>query len=116
MVVAAFNDRLAKLKGELVTQGGRVMDLTLRAIESYFERDPVKAASVVKGDTPIDRADLEIERASIPLLSMGETNEHAIRSVLTYVKVNNELERIADLAVNIAEVAMDPGQTTEIVP
>lgn len=116
MVVAAFNERLTRLKSELVTQGSRVMDLTLRAIESYFERDPVKAANVVKGDTLIDRADVEIERASIPLLAMGETDEHAIRSVLTYVKVNNELERIADLAVNIAEVAIDPGQTTEVVP
>ena len=60
--------------------------------------------------------DVEIERASIALLKMGETEEHAIRSVLTIVKVNNELERIADLAVNIAEVVKDEGQTSDRVP
>lgn len=116
MVLATFNHNLAQLKDNLARQGERVLDLTTRAVESYFERDLDKAASVVNGDSVIDKVDVEIERASIPLLAMGETDEHAIRSVLTIVKVNNELERIADLAVNIAEVALDSGQTNERVP
>lgn len=116
IAVTTFTQKLAQLKEDLVTQGHRVVDLTMRAVESYFERDEAKAASVVNGDSIIDRADVEIERACIPLLAMGETDEHAIRSVLTFVKVNNELERIADLSVNIAEVTLDSGQTTEVVP
>lgn len=116
IVVTIFEKKLAQLKDDLVTQGDRVLDLTMRAVESYFERDMAKAQQVVAGDNVIDRVDVEIERASIPLLSMGETDEYAIRSVLTIVKVNNELERVADLAVNIAEVALDSGQTTESVP
>ena len=111
-----FNRKLAELRDALVAQGTRVLDVALRAVESYFERDLAKAQNVVAGDELIDRVDVEIERASIPLLAMGETDEHAIRSVLTFVKVNNELERIADLAVNIAEVTLDSGQTTEKVP
>ncbi|MCI0676018.1 MAG: phosphate signaling complex protein PhoU [Phycisphaerales bacterium] len=111
-----FPKRLAQLKDDLITQGNRVVDITLRAVESYFERDLAKAKSVVSGDMFIDKVDVEIERASIALLAMGETEEHAIRTVLTIVKVNNELERIADLAVNIAEVSLDSGQTTEVVP
>ena len=48
---------------------------------------------------------------------MGETDEHGIRFVLTIVKVNNELERIADCAVNIAEVVVQYGpDMTEQVP
>jgi phosphate transport system protein len=116
MSATPFQLKLSQLKTELIAQGNRVLDVALRAVESYFERDPGKAQEVVDSDTSIDQADVEIERASIPLLAMGETNEHAIRSVLTIVKVNNELERIADLAVNIAEVALDSGQTTERVP
>lgn len=111
-----FASKLADLRDSLVAQGNRVYDVALRAVESYFERDLEKARVVVSGDELIDRVDVEIERASIPLLSMGETDEHAIRSVLTFVKVNNELERVADLAVNIAEVTLDSGQTTEKVP
>ena len=114
--MATFDQQLARLKSDLITQGQRVLEMTLRAVESYFERDQTKASSVVNGDMLIDRADVEIERASIPLLAMGETDEHAIRSVLTIVKVNNELERVADLAVNIAEITLDSGQTNERVP
>ncbi len=111
-----FEKKLAQLKSDLVTQGDRVMDLILRAVECYFELDPGKADEVIKADAAIDRVDLEIERASIPLLAMGVTDEHEIRSVLTIVKINNELERIADCGVNIAEVVTDYGEMKERVP
>jgi len=111
-----FETHLAQLKDDLTTQGSRVTDLALRAVESYFEGDVEKARGVMNGDSEIDKVDVEIERASIAALAMGETDEHAIRSVLTIVKVNNELERVADIAVNIAEAAVDSGQTTEVVP
>ena len=100
----------------MLTQGNRVLEMATRAVESYFDRDIEKARSVVSGDSVIDKVDVEIERASINLLTLGEKDEHNIRGVLTIVKVNNELERIADLAVNIAEVGLDSGQTTEVVP
>src|SRR5688572_18056879 len=116
MALTTFTDRVSRLKDDLITQGSRVLDVTLRAVEAYFERDEDKARSVVHGDSVIDKVDVQIERACIPILSMGETDEHAIRTVLTIVKVNNELERIADSAVNIAEIALDSGRTTEKVP
>ena len=47
---------------------------------------------------------------------MGQTDEHAIRGVLTIVKVNNELERIADAGVTIAERVFDPRSFTERAP
>jgi phosphate transport system protein len=102
--VSAFARRLAQLKSDLVTQGERVVDMALRAVDSFFELDHDKARQVIEDDNVIDRVDVEIERASVPLLAMGETDEHAIRSVLTIVKINNELERIADCAVSIAEI------------
>jgi phosphate transport system protein len=115
-MIATFSHKLAQLKDDLITQGNRVLDVTLRAVESYFERDLEKARGVVNADNVVDRVDVEIERASINLLAMGETDQYSLRTVLTIVKVNNELERIADLAVNIAEVAMDSGQTSEVIP
>jgi phosphate transport system protein len=47
---------------------------------------------------------------------MGETDSYSIRSVLTIVKVNNELERIADCAVNIAECIPDKSESIELMP
>lgn len=114
--MSMFAKRLAQLKGDLVTQGDRVVEQALRSVESYFETDQAKAQVVVDGDNMVDRTDVEIERASIPLLAMGETDHHAIRSVLTIVKVNNELERIADCAVNIAEQVIEHGKMSESVP
>ena len=99
-----FTTALERLKNDLATQGERVIDIVQRAVDAYFGCDARKAEKVAADDAVIDRADVEIERASIPLLAMGQTDEHEIRRVLTIVKINNELERIADCAVNIAEV------------
>ena len=114
--VTTFAKRLAQLKSDLVAQGDRVVEMTLRAVESWFELDREKADAVIRADDLIDRVDIEIERGSIPLLAMGQSEEYEIRSVLMLVKINNELERIADCAVNIAEIVVEPFERTIEVP
>ena len=104
--VSNFNESLLHLRSDIVSQGDRVLAITLKAVESYFDGDREKARAVIADDEEIDRVDVEIERASIPLLAMGVTDEKSIRSVLTIVKVNNELERVADCAVDIAEAVL----------
>ena len=111
-----FNDQLALLRNNLVAQGDRVLDITLKAVESYFDGDREKARAVIAADEEVDRVDVEIERASIPLLAMGVTDEKSIRSVLTIVKVNNELERVADCAVDIAEAVLSDVQLPARIP
>ena len=86
----SFSSKLNELQTVLHAQGDRVLTLVTLAIESYFDHDEAKARTVVALDDEIDTVDVAIERASIPLLAMGQTNEHAIRQVLTLVKVNNE--------------------------
>lgn len=105
--MSEFDRKLSQLKADLNTQGSRVSDQLLRAVEASFDGNETEAKSVIDSDEVIDRVDVEIERACINLLRMGATDEHSIRSVLTIVKVNNELERIADLAVLVAESAID---------
>ena len=113
-----FAASLLQLQTDLYTQGDRVLTMVSKAVEAYFDHDEVKAKEVVKLDDAIDAVDVAIERASIPLLAMGQTDESAIRKVLTIVKVNNELERIADCGVTIAEQVIghqrlpDPMPTT----
>lgn len=105
--MSEFDRKLSQLKADLNTQGSRVSDQLLRAVEASFDGNETEAKSVIESDEVIDRVDVEIERACINLLRMGATEEHSIRSVLTIVKVNNELERIADCAVIVAESAID---------
>jgi len=114
--VSIFQKKLAQLKSDLVTQGKRVNELTLKAVECFFDRDSAKADGVILSDDVIDKVNVEIERAAIPLLAMGITDEHEIRSVLTIVKINNELERVADCSVNIAETVKDFGSHSEQIP
>ncbi len=111
-----FATRLAELKGELVIQGQRVDAVTLQAVECFFDLDGTKADAVVQADEQIDRINVEIERKAVLLLAMGQTGEHEIRSVLMIVKINNELERIADCAVNIAETVKHYGELSEETP
>jgi phosphate transport system protein len=104
----AFKQRVARLKADIVEQGRRVTRIVESSIESVFDADHDKAHWVIENDSLIDRVDVEIERAAVALLS-DSTREGAdlsgdqLRMVLTVVKVNNELERIADGAVDICE-------------
>ena len=104
--MSEFEKKLAQLSADLNTQGDRVSGQLLRAVESSFDGDIDSAKVVVQSDGAIDKVDVEIERACIELLRLGAKDEHSIRSVLTIVKVNNELERIADCAVIVAESAI----------
>lgn len=111
-----FNSKLAELIQCLTSQGATVLTAALSSVEAFFDGDAKKAGSVIRSDKAIDRVDVEIELASIQLLAMGETDSYSIRSVLTIVKVNNELERIADCAVNIAECIPDKSESIELMP
>ncbi|MEO0512074.1 MAG: PhoU domain-containing protein [Planctomycetota bacterium] len=119
MAEPAFVERLGTIKGVLIEQGGRVVELVERGFAAFFDGDPSAAKQVIAGDEPIDDADLEIERLSIELLADAarESNEldvASLRSVLVVVKANNELERIADGAVSIAEIV--PGDDAFEIP
>ena len=98
-----FHKSLELVLADLLAQGRRVTDLSLAAVESYFENDNTTAASVVRDDATIDHVDVQIERSCIGLMQHRPSGEHEQRSILTIVKINNELERIADCAVNIAQ-------------
>jgi phosphate transport system protein len=103
-----FEQRSQRLQADLVEQGRRVVLQLEHSIESAFEADPTKAECVIEHDKLIDKADIEIERAAVSLLwdlSQGNVSltPDQLRMVLMFVKVNNELERIADGAVEIAE-------------
>lgn len=113
--MSEFERKLSQLQADLNTQGARVSDQLLQAVDSSFGGDSSVAQKVVESDEIIDKADVEIERACIELLRLGANDEHGIRSVLTIVKVNNELERIADCAVNVAQSAIKKFQCLKLV-
>ena len=110
-----FQRRIDDLRRELVAQGGRVLAVLETAFDAFLARDGAKSPAIDGADSEIDRVDVEIERAAVALLT-DATREGAhldatqLRHILTIVKVNNELERVADVGVAIGEcVARLPG-------
>lgn len=104
-----FSKRIDDLKRELVEQAVRVRALVEGAFDAAFGRDPEAAVGVIALDDEVDRVDVQLERRCVELLTDATAQGAALspaqlRIVLTIVKVNNELERIADAGVTIAEL------------
>lgn len=104
----AFEKRIRRLKADMADQGRRVQSMLERAIEALFGGDKALAQSVIEADGLIDKVDVDLERAAVALLADAtkqgaNLTDDQLRMVLTVVKVNNELERIADSAVIIGE-------------
>ena len=105
---AHFESRADRLRDQLAEQGVRVRDMIDSAFTAVFEDDHAAARNVVDADDQVDRMDVQIEQDSVALLieSAHEAvtlDDRQIRAVLTVVKVNNEIERLADAAVALAE-------------
>jgi phosphate transport system protein len=104
-----FMSRVSHLRGELVGQGRRVQAMLEGAFEALFARSEEQARQVIQLDNQIDEVDVELERSCVQLLiectrAGAELDPTQVRLLLTIVKVNNELERIADGAVDVAEL------------
>ncbi len=104
-----FAVRIDALKTQLVQQGRRVQSLLEVAYDAAFARDEAAAARAIQMDEDVDRVDVDVEREAVQILTAACSDGAAlapdqVRLTLTIVKVNNELERIADVGVLIAEL------------
>lgn len=105
-----FIQRTTLLQGDLVEQGRRVQGMLEAAFDSIFDCNSAAAGAVVAQDDAVDAADVRIEQQCVLLLTdatrqSAELGDRELRAVLTIAKVNNELERIADVACDLAEMA-----------
>lgn len=106
-----FVDRTQRLKADLVAQGRRVQMMIGGAFDAIFTGSTQQALLVKTQDDEIDTVDVAIERACVELLtdatrSGAELQPEQLRAVLMIVKINNELERTADVAVELADVVI----------
>lgn len=92
-----------RLKHRLLGLGAVVEENLRLAIHAVENRDVAEARVVLATDRAIDETEVEIEEDCLKVLALYQPVAGDLRFVVTVVKVNNELERIGDLAVNIAE-------------
>lgn len=82
----------------------------MHAIQAVRERDAALAHAVVEGDRSIDQAEIDLEEDCLKLLALYQPVAGDLRFIVAVLKINNDLERIGDLAVNIAERAESMAQ------
>lgn len=102
---AYFEQRLENVTGQLVAMSRLVESLAETALEAIVERDESKANAVVLGDREIDATEIDIEEACIELLATQQPMAGDLRRLISILKINSDLERIGDHAVNVAEGA-----------
>jgi len=91
------------LKEKIIEMGQFVEDRVYQATMSIINRDKAQAQSVINGDTEIDTIEVAIEEESMKLLALYQPVAVDLRFIIAVMKINNDLERVGDLAVNIAE-------------
>ncbi len=98
-----FHDALAALKTRLLQMSGDVQGALGLALEALEERNATKAEAVIAGDRHVDHREMEIEEAVIALLATQQPMAGDLRLLMAAMKISNDLERVGDHAVNIAQ-------------
>ncbi|MEM6692537.1 MAG: phosphate signaling complex protein PhoU [Planctomycetota bacterium] len=96
---------LERLRDDLIQQFGLVEKMISLAVRALVDRNPGLAEQVIENDFIVDENDLRIEEECLKLLALHHPVATDMRWLITVVKVNGALERMADLACNIAERA-----------
>jgi len=100
-----FHDELSHVKVRLLTMSGEAEAALGLAVDALLERDGEKAQRVIAGDRVIDSMEVEIEEQCINLLALQQPMARDLRMLTSALKIANDLERVGDHAVNIAQSA-----------
>jgi phosphate transport system protein len=100
-----FADELDRLKQRLLVMGGLAEERVQLAVRGLVEREPSLMTAVIDGDHEINRLQLEIDDRAFKLLALHQPMASDLRTIVAAVKINSDLERVGDLAVNVAEAA-----------
>ncbi len=97
---------IEKIKRKLLSLSGLVENRLHEAVKSLHTRDREIARTVIEGDSEIDQAEVEVEEECLKILALHQPVASDLRFVVAVLKITNDLERIGDLAVNIAKKAL----------
>ncbi len=104
--VPHFQEELDQLKARLLEMGGLAEDRVRSAVRALVERDRALVEKVLAGDGPINALHIELDGRCVKLLALHQPMAVDLRVILSAVKINTDLERVGDLAINIAEAAL----------
>lgn len=98
-----FHKELEKIKKMILSLGAMVEERVRWASQAVESPDPEIAERIIKADYEIDEMEVEIEEECLKVMALHQPVAIDLRFLIAVIKINNDLERIADEAVNIAE-------------
>ncbi len=115
-IYKAFDLELKELKEKLLYEGGLVEKAIQNAIRSLLERDSERAKGVIDNDDIINGIEIEVDELCLKLLALRQPAARDLRFITTAIKINYDLERIGDMAVNICERVQELNQEPQLKP
>ncbi|AKF82575.1 PhoU family transcriptional regulator [Myxococcus fulvus 124B02] len=112
----AFEQDLRDLREKLLAMGAKVEGLIAQSMRALTDRDSALAEKVVAADKDVNRLEVEIDELCRRILALRQPAASDLRLITTALKIVTDLERIGDLAVNIAERSMDLNQVPPLAP
>jgi phosphate transport system protein len=100
-----FAEELEQVKQRLLIMAGLAQERVRVAMQALVDRDPRLIAEVIDGDQTINELHLEIDDRCFKLLALHQPMAVDLRVIVSALKINTDLERVGDLAVNIGEAA-----------
>jgi phosphate transport system protein len=104
-VVRHFQEELEQLKARLLEMGGLGEENVRVAVKGLVDRDRALIDQILTGDEAVNALHIEIDNRCFTLLALFQPMAADLRAIVAAVKINTDLERVGDLAVNIAEAA-----------
>jgi len=111
-----YEQELQAIKDSLIFLGALTEEATRDAMQSLSERDTELARKVIHDDDEIDRLDTALEEKCIRVLALRQPAAIDLRFITTAIKITGHLERIGDMAVNIAEKALILNSEPQLKP
>lgn len=102
-----FDEELKKLKKKLLNMSSLVEENISLSIKALVDRNTNLIEGIFKSEEKINMLEIEIDELSLKLLALYQPAATDLRFITSVMKINGDLERIADLAVNIAQRAQD---------
>ena len=108
-----FIQAISNLKDMLANLAAQVEHTVHLAVDAVINHQTDIAEQIINQDNDIDQAEIAIEEECLKILALYQPVAGDLRQVITILKINNEIERVGDLAVNIAERVADMAQFEE---
>ena len=102
-----FHQELDELKHRILAMAGMAEQAVDLAVQAYSQRDSVLCQRVIASEAGINRAERAVDEFAIDLLAMQQPMAIDLRFILAVIKINADLERVGDQAVNIVQRVMN---------